>query len=65
MGSLYQEIHLLISREPAEVGLHGSAAVWSSGEVQGERPGTKKSHQVKSATDTPHRKKRSSSSDCC
>lgn len=65
MVSSYQEIHLLISREPAEVGLHGSAAVWSCGEVQGERPGTQKPHQVKSATKTPHRKKRSSSVDCC
>lgn len=40
LGSLYQEIHLHISREPTEVGLHGSAAVRSCGEVQGQRPGT-------------------------
>lgn len=58
MGSLYQEIHLHISWEPTEVGLHGSAAVWSYGEVQGERPGT----QI--CSKRPLRWKRSSSSDC-
>lgn len=40
--SLHQEIHFHFPREPAEVGLHGSAAARSCGEVQGERPGTKK-----------------------
>lgn len=58
MCSLNQEIHLHISREPAEVGLHGSAAVWSRGEVQGERPGTR-------SPKTPHRENTSFSSDCC
>lgn len=46
MCSLNQEIHLHISREPAEVGLHGSTAVWSCGEVQGERPGTQSQRRV-------------------
>lgn len=37
---IFQEVSVLLLWEPAEVGLHGTAAVWSCGKIQGERPGT-------------------------